>query len=194
MNILAHSFLSASFDDAMLGNLMGDFVKGKPDMQLGSGILQGIDLHRKIDSFTDTHPVVRASKSRLFPTYRHYASVIVDVFYDHFLAVGWQQYSTEPLREFAQKVYGLLQKKHTVLPKAMQRMFFYMQSQNWLVSYASVEGIEQSLQGMAQRTTFRSGMEYAIRDLKKDYGLYEEEFRQYFPQLIQYVEVVKTTF
>ncbi|MBC8110052.1 MAG: DUF479 domain-containing protein [Verrucomicrobia bacterium] len=191
MNFLAHAFLSNSFDDEMLGNLMGDFVKGKPDIQLSEAIKNGIFLHRNIDSFTDSHPTVKASKTRLFPKYRHYANVIVDVFYDHFLATGWKKYASGSLSEFAEKVYQLLNDKKSLLPKAMQKMIFYMQSQNWLVSYENSDGISKALTGIARRTKFESGMEFAVRDMEKDYKLYQQEFEQYFPQLIQYVDLLK---
>jgi acyl carrier protein phosphodiesterase len=192
MNFLAHAFLSGEVSELMLGNLMGDFVKGDfTDDGWSEQIQDGIALHRKIDTFTDTHPVVKQSKNRLFPTYRHYAGVIVDIFYDHFLAVDFQHYSKESLPEFVEKVYKLLHKNYENLPPKMQRTVFYMQSQNWLQAYAKPEGIERALQGMARRTTFKSKMEYAIRDLEKDYSFYKEEFEQYFPQAQQYVQVVK---
>ena len=193
MNFLAHAFLSGEFSELMLGNLMGDFVKGNyTDDGYATAVQKGIALHRKIDAFTDTHPVVRDCKSRLFPTYRHYAGVIIDMFFDHFLAAGFQDYSQMPLPDFAEKVYQLLQQNQPLLPRKMQRMLFYMQSQNWLVSYAQPKGIEKALIGLAQRTTFASKMEFAIRDLEKDYSFYKAAFEEYFPQVVQYVQVAKT--
>jgi acyl carrier protein phosphodiesterase len=191
MNFLAHSYLSGQFDDILVGNLMGDFVKGKLGRELSGDFLKGLDLHRKIDSFTDTHPIVKLSKSRLFPTYRHYGGVITDLYFDHFLASKWEQYANLPLKDFARQVYHLLDSRQLLLPKPMQVVVFYMQSQNWLVSYASVEGMDRAFKGLARRTKFKSGMEYAVRDLRKDYALYQEEFEGYFPQLVQYVGVLK---
>ena len=191
MNLLAHCYLSGEFDDVMVGNLMGDFVKGKPSQTLNEDIRFGIQLHRKIDSFTDSHPIVKESKTRLFTTYRHYSGVIVDVFYDHFLASGWAQYSSVPLIDYAKKVYHLLENKYQLLPAGMQKMFFYMQSQNWLVNYAKLDGIDKTLKGMTERARFDSGMEYAISDLKKDYQLYSNDFNEFFPLLVQYVNVLK---
>jgi len=193
MNLLAHCYLSGEFDEVMVGNLMGDFVKGKPAEKLSEDIKFGIHLHRKIDSFTDSHPIVRESKSRLFPTYRHYSSVIVDVFYDHFLASCWLDYSKIPLMDYAKKVYLLLEDKYQTLPTSMQRMFFYMQTQNWLLNYAQLDGIEKTLLGMKERASFDSGMEYAIKDLKKDYQLYLTDFTEFFPLLVQYVKVLKAS-
>lgn len=191
MNFLAHLYLSQTFDDVMVGNLMADFVKGNPAGLHSQEICQGIALHRSIDAFTDVHPVVRESKARLSPTYRHYAGVIVDIFYDHFLAVHWAQYNGVPLPEFAWAVYRLLNEKKSLLTDQMRMVAKYMQEQNWLVGYAQLDGIERVFQGMANRTRFVSGMERATEDLRRDYVYYEEEFFRYFPDLIRYVEVVK---
>src|SRR5688572_23493915 len=100
MNFLAHLYLSGDFDELMIGNFMADFVKGKPSPSIHPQIVKGIELHRQIDTYTDTHPIVKASKVRLQPTYRKYAGVIVDMYYDHFLAIHWQKYSSVSLHEF----------------------------------------------------------------------------------------------
>ena len=104
MNFLAHLYLSGDNEQIIVGNFIGDFVKGRNALQtFDPTIALGIELHRAIDQFTDTHPVVRSSKDRLRPKYRHYAGVIVDIFYDHFLARKWNDYHKTPLPEFAQR-------------------------------------------------------------------------------------------
>lgn len=192
MNFLAHLYLSGDFDEVMLGNLMADFVKGTPPPQWSVPLRRGIMLHREIDSFTDAHLVVRESKVRLYPAYRHYASVIVDIFYDHFLAVHWLQFSDVTLPDFARKVYQLLNDHWILLPEQMHLMAQRMQQQNWLVGYAQLAGIEQVFRGMARRTRFVSGMEGATEDLRKDYFLYEAEFLRFFPDLLQHAEAIKS--
>ncbi len=192
MNFLAHLYLSGDFDELMLGNFIADFVKGKPSALIHPQIAKGIILHRQIDTFTDTHPVVKESKKRLQPSYHKYSGVIVDIFYDHFLAKNWVLYSSASLVEFAANVYSLVNLHKQILPPAMHHMLYYMQKQNWLVSYQQTEGIARALQGMAQRTTFLSNMEMAIYDLEKDYDLYLNEFLAYFPFLIAYVQQWKT--
>jgi acyl carrier protein phosphodiesterase len=187
MNFLAHLYLTADSDDLMIGNFIADFVKGKPSDQIPENIAKGIVLHRLIDTFTDTHPVVKLSIKRLQPVYHKYAGVIVDIFYDHFLARNWSAFSKETLPVFALKTYNLMNRHKAILPEAMHEMFFYMQQQNWLVSYAHMDGVERVLQGMARRTTFLSNMELAIHDLEKDYQAYAAEFLTYFPLLIDYV-------
>jgi acyl carrier protein phosphodiesterase len=188
MNFLAHLYLSANSDELTVGNFIADFVKGKPAAGLPENVAKGIALHRLIDTFTDTHPVVRQSIRRLQPAYHKYSGVIVDIFYDHFLAVNWPVFSHESLADFASKTYALINKHKAVMPVAMHEMFYYMQEQNWLVSYAQTEGVARVLQGMARRTTFLSNMELAIHDLEKDYQAYSKEFLNFFPTLIDYVQ------
>ncbi len=193
MNFLAHLYLSKSFDDAMIGNLMADFVKGNPAGLHSEPVCQGIALHRAIDTYTDMHPVVKESKLRLYPGYSHYAAVIVDIFYDHFLAVHWGKFSPDPLPEFARKVYGLLNERKPLLTEPMRQVAWYMQEQNWLVGYAQLAGIERVFEGLSRRTRFASGMERATEDLRRDYSRYEAEFFRYFPDLVRHVEQVIQT-
>jgi acyl carrier protein phosphodiesterase len=193
MNFLAHLYLSGGFDELMIGNFIADFVKGKPPITIRPQIIKGIELHRQIDYYTDTHFVVKESKERLRTKYRKYAGVIVDMFYDHFLAVNWQSYSPLPLPEFASQTYRLMTINKQLLPPAMHMLLHYMQKQNWLVSYGRIEGIARALQGMSKRTTFQSDMELAVYDLQEDYQLYMAEFTNFFPQLIQYVKDWKDT-
>jgi acyl carrier protein phosphodiesterase len=191
MNFLAHLFLSGNFDELMIGNLMADFVKGNAFTNMGDQIVKGIELHREIDYFTDFHPIVRESKSRLYPTYHHYASVIVDVYYDHFLAANWHDYAVQPLPEYAQQVYQLLRQKYEKLPSIMHPMVDSMQNQNWLLAYASLDNLEGVFQRMSRRTRFVSNMETAANDLRQDYALYKAEFDRFFPALIAHVAKVK---
>ncbi len=188
MNFLAHLYLSGGFDEVMVGNLMADFTVGRIDATLLAGVQRGIRLHREIDSFTDAHPVVRAAKHRLFPAYRHYAAVITDVFYDHFLAVHWQQYHPETIDCFAKQVYRLFGDKEHLLPASMLPMVRSMAKHNWLTHYATLEGLDHALTRMSQRTKFVSGMENATDDLHRDYAFYDENFRRFFPDLIRHAE------
>jgi acyl carrier protein phosphodiesterase len=188
MNFLAHLHLSGDNPKLMLGNFIGDFVKGRSALgQFESEIIKGIELHRIIDEFTDSHPVVAQSKDRLRPKYRHYAGVIIDIFYDHFLARNWNQYHPEFLPDFADKAYGIIQAHETVLPEGVKFMMPYMIKGNWLVNYARVEGIERALTGMARRTRYESKMEQAGADLVADYQLYLQEFSTFFPALQEHV-------
>jgi acyl carrier protein phosphodiesterase len=184
MNFLAHLHLSGDNPKLMLGNFIGDFVKGRSALeQFESEIVKGIELHRVIDEFTDRHPVVAQSKDRLRLKYRHYAGVIVDIFYDHFLARNWYQYHPEFLPDFADKAYGIIQSHETILPEGVKFMMPYMMKGNWLVNYARIEGIERALTGMARRTRYESKMEMAGTDLREHYKFFEAEFSEFFPLL-----------
>lgn len=183
MNFLAHIYLSGEDEELIIGNFIADSVKGKKYLQYPEGIKKGIILHRAIDYFTDTHPVVRQSISRLFEVYGHYSGVIVDILYDHFLAKNWKEYALIPLEEFTQNFYKLLQENIETLPKPTQLFMPYMIKDNWLLSYASVEGIGQILKQMNERTKKRSQMHLAIKELELHYDDFENEFTIFFKDL-----------
>ncbi|WP_187260711.1 acyl carrier protein phosphodiesterase [Pontibacter beigongshangensis] len=191
MNYLAHIYLSGDEEELLIGNFIADAVKGKQVEQYQEGIARGIRLHRLIDSYTDTHPVVRQTKLRLRPHFRKYAPVVADVFYDHFLAKGFEQYADVSLPAFAKQVYRIIENRFLLLPPKVQYFFPYMMRQDWLASYAEVEGIRRALVGMSRRTAFTSGMELAGDELEANYGRYGADFDTFFPDLVHYVEQVK---
>lgn len=171
----------------MVGNFIGDFVKGSQLDNYDEKIQQGIRLHRSIDEFTDNHPVVFESKKRLREKFRHYAPVIVDVFYDHFIAKNWSQFSKTPLLEFTNRFYETMNRYSSQIPKAVTSMLVYMSSGNWLYNYQFIEGIDKALTGMSRRTKFDSKMELAAQYLENHYDSFESEFNEFFPDLQQHV-------
>jgi acyl carrier protein phosphodiesterase len=184
MNFLAHIYLSGTNHKTMVGNFIGDFVKGRNVLeQFDPDIAKGIELHRAIDEFTDHHPVVQESKIRLRPKYRHYAAVIVDVLYDHFLSRFWDNYHTEPLEKFSLRTYAILEDNWKVLPVDVQNLLPYMIKHNWLLNYGTFDGIEKALTGMSRRTRHESKMEESIIDLKENYEAFKLEFELFFPDL-----------
>ena len=190
MNFLAHGFLSRGSDLLLVGNFIGDFVKGKQMNNYDPEIIRGIQLHRKIDEFTDSHPVVIRSKNRIRPVYGHYTGVIIDLFYDHFLANGWNSWCDEPLASFCSRVYNIILAQVDILPEEARRMIPWMVEHNWLLSYSTIEGIDRSLKGLSRRTPFKSGMENAAEDLRTLYSGFSEDFNEFFPELIRFVETV----
>lgn len=176
MNFLAHAYLSFGQDEILIGNFIGDFVKGKMGETYPTGIRQGIRLHREIDNFTDTHPLVKASQSYLRPTFGHYSTVITDIFFDYFLGKFWDTFSQKPLERFVEETYQTISKHEEDLPEAFKEMFYWMKSQNWLLNYRTVEGIQKSLTGLSQRTRFDSKMELATDFLLQK----EDEFQLIF--------------
>ncbi len=183
MNYLAHIYLSNEEEEITLGNFIADGVKGKKYIQFPSGIQQGILLHRAIDSFTDTHPIVRKSTKRLHKKYGHYSGVIVDILYDHFLAKNWTQYHSVPLHKYIENFYNFINSNFDRLTPRIQKMMPYMIEQNWLLSYASIEGIGKILDQMNRRTNNQSKMNLAVLELTTYYKEFEEEFTLFFKDL-----------
>ncbi|WP_121668053.1 acyl carrier protein phosphodiesterase [Mesonia aquimarina] len=188
MNYLAHIYLSGKNDELKIGNFIADSVKGKTYKKYPDKIQEGIILHRKIDQFTDTHPTVFKSTHRLFPIYSHYASVIIDVLYDHFLAKNWAKYHDTSLAVYVDEFYYLLKTNFEILPKRVQNFYPYMISQNWLLNYATIEGIEQILFQMNGRVKSKIQLHHSIKEFKADYSLFEAEFTSFFEELIQFSE------
>lgn len=189
MNFLAHIYLSNENDHLKIGNFIADSVKGKQYLDYPMEIQKGIILHRAIDSFTDTHPIVSKSVERLFDRYGHYSRVIVDILYDHFLAANWKDYSDIPLKTYTENFYKLLQNNFEVLPKPVQNFLPYMIADNWLYNYRKIEGIEKILFQMNKRIKYRTKMHLAIEELKKFYDEFEDEFRRFFRELRAFVKV-----
>ncbi|GAB4245781.1 MAG: acyl carrier protein phosphodiesterase [Ekhidna sp.] len=187
MNFLAHLLLSGNDEEVMVGNFIGDFVKGPNLEAYPPNISYGIKLHRAIDTFTDSHPVVLKSKVRLRKKFRHYAPVIVDVFYDHFIARDWHLLSNQSLLEFTHHFYERIKSYYDLIPPAVIHMLGYMREANWLYHYQYIEGIDKALTGMSRRTKFDSKMEQAARVLEAYYSEFENEFKQFFPEIQSHV-------
>ena len=187
MNFLAHLHLSGNNEKILIGNFIADFVKGKAALaNYDAEIAVGIHLHRAIDSFTDNHPIVKQSKSRLTPKYRHYSGVIVDMFYDHFLASQWSDFHPIPLADYSQSIYNMLNRNTSLLPEEAKRMLPFMTTHDWLVGYSTEAGLHRALSGMARRTPYESKMEDSVRDLVLCYDSYQTEFTTFFPELKKY--------
>jgi acyl carrier protein phosphodiesterase len=186
MNFLAHIYLSGDNKNIIIGNFIADGIRGKDYKKYSKDIQTGILLHREIDTFTDAHKTVRQSTKRLHKNYSHYSGVIVDILYDHFLAKNWSTYNTEPLATYVDEFYDTLEDNFDVLPTRIQRMMPYMIANNWLVSYASIDGIAKVLVGMNRRTQNKSQMNLAIRELEEFYDEFENEFTSFFDELIPF--------
>lgn len=186
MNFLAHIYLSGEDREIKIGNFIGDFVKGKEMNNFNSKIKKGIELHRQIDEYTDSHSVVRESKKLLSPHYRHYSGVLVDIFYDHYLAKNWDKYHDVDLKTYSEGFYSEILKFKLILPKQVIHMLNYMIPHNWLLNYAHFDGIQKVLNGMSRRTTFNSNMEKAMVHLKFYNEDLEAHFDRFFPDLVSF--------
>ncbi|WP_281540316.1 acyl carrier protein phosphodiesterase [Maribacter aestuarii] len=184
MNFLAHIYLSFNDPEITIGNFIADSIRGNRFKHLPPRIQKGIKLHRQIDTYTDMHPIPKISSKRLHLNYSHYSRVIVDIYYDHFLAKNWTNYSDVPLEIFVNNFYDLLEDRYTILPEGVKRMMPYMIADNWIYNYAKMEGIAKVLNGMNRRTKNKSKMNFAIVDLEENYADFEKEFTQFFEELI----------
>ncbi len=192
MNFLAHIYLSGDDDQLMIGNFIADFVKGKKKDEYPVKIKQGIELHRAIDDFTDHHEITGRSKDRLRAKYGKYSGVIVDLYYDHFLAANFSDYHTSSLEDFSQHIYAVLKGNWDVLPPGVQHMIPFMMEKNWLLNYATIEGIGRALSGLSKRVSFENKMDQSVFDLEEQYEKFQMDFNDFFPELIRFVGLKKS--
>ncbi|MEI6866790.1 acyl carrier protein phosphodiesterase [Flavicella sp.] len=183
MNFLAHLYLAKDNPERKIGNFIADAIKGSNYVHLPIEIQKGIIHHRAIDTFTDTHEVVKQSKRRLHKRYGHFKAVIIDILYDHYLAKNWLEYSDTSLNTFTQDSYQLLHDNFDILPDKTQYLLPYMKKQNWLYNYRTIEGISKILWGMNKRTKGISQMDLAKEDLISNYQEFESDFNIFFIEL-----------
>lgn len=187
MNFLAHLFLSGSDNQILIGNFIADGIRGKELDIYPKGIRDGILLHRRIDTFTDSHPIVKQTVYKLRNSSAKYAPVVSDVVYDHFLAHNWKNYSPITLQKFAHDKYEILRENRRFVPERMKFVLTSMIRQDWLVHYAELSGIAKTLKNMSKRVHFANNMASAINDLEQYYDLFQKDFEDFFPLLQQYV-------
>ena len=194
MNFLAHFYLSEDYDEILVGNFLGDFVKGRHfALDYPTQIAKGISLHRNIDHFTDTHPIVKQQTKELVQKYGRYGGVLTDIFYDYCLARTWEKYSTISLMDYSQNTYQTLAKYEHLFPEKAKQAYQHMSYHDWLSNYAHLEGIERVLNGLERRTKFVSNLSKGIVELEQNYQIYESNFELFFPQLISHCkEKIKT--
>lgn len=189
MNFLAHIYLSGDDDYIKIGNFMADGIRGKEYLNFPAQIKKGILLHRQIDTFTDAHPIFRKSKHRLHKNYGHYSGVIIDIFYDHFLAKNWGAYSTTNLTDYTANFYNVLQQNTASLTLRAKNMLPHMIKNNWLLSYQTVNGIEKIVTQMDYRTQNLSNMRFSVNELNLFYTDFETEFSLFFAEIIEFCEL-----
>jgi acyl carrier protein phosphodiesterase len=181
MNFLGHLYLSGSDPEVIVGNFMGDAVKGRDLSRFSPGIERGLRLHRAIDSFTDVHPMLLEGRQRVHAHAGRYASVVMDLFYDHLLAANWSMISEEPLEHFAQRMYRLLNEHEAWMPERTRRMLPYMVAGDWLTSYSTMEGIARALEGLSRRVPAGAPMRGAEGVLHAHLDRYTAEFNAFLP-------------
>ncbi len=191
MNFLAHIYLSGTNERIQIGNFMGDGIRGKDYKHYHTDIQLGVLLHRSIDSFTDFHPIFRQSKHRLVPKFNHFSGIIIDMFYDHFLAKEWKLYHHEDLEVFTQKFYQNLEKHYSELNQKTRNLLPYLTKQNWLQRYANLTDLQQILKQMDNRFAMKSNMNEAVEDLYQHYDDFQREFHLFFKDLMIHANAEK---
>ena len=190
MNYLAHLYLSGDSEGILIGNFIGDAVKGKQYLNYRDDIQKGILLHRQIDSFTDKHPLVRECSHYFRPYYGRYSGIVTDVIFDHFLASGWASYSSSSLSSFADHVHAVLLSGFFRLPSKVQWVLPFFIKHRRLESYAQIEGIRQTLEIMGRRTSMPEESGFAIEVLQEQFHSMKEIFEIFFEELVSYVETI----
>jgi acyl carrier protein phosphodiesterase len=195
MNYLAHIYLAEESEESVLGNIMGDFVKGSIGDGFHPEIERGIRTHRKVDVFTDSHEIFKASKKLISPGRRRFAGVIIDLAFDHLLSKNWQAYSDADLRGLIRKTYSLLERKKAMLPEKFRLFLPRMIEEDWLGSYGTLEGTGIALDRISERLRRRfhreNTLKGAVEEIESNYTELENNFNAFFPEIISFVEELR---
>jgi acyl carrier protein phosphodiesterase len=187
MNYLAHLRLSQTDAESMVGNLMGDFRKYLGETELPDKVNMGIENHLRVDKFTDSHPVILDLKRLFSRKRRRFAGIVIDVTFDYFLIRHWQEFNHSDMNNFIDKAHDNISSLSDLMPERMQYVMNYMIRDNWLRSYASLEGIAFALDRMAGRIRFENNFAGAIDEVKFVHRELEQGFLEFFPELVEHV-------
>jgi acyl carrier protein phosphodiesterase len=187
MNYLAHFYLSDQTPQGFVGSILGDFVRGSSYKNFPAKIAVEIEMHRKIDSFTDVHSIVKQSKRRISANRGKFA-VLVDMFYDHFFAVNFETYANVSLEDFSREVYKALHSQQEFLPEDFRGKITAIAEFDLLGSYKTLDGIGLALYRISKRLKRENNLPEGIFDLKNNYDEFAKDFAIFFPELIDFVQ------
>ncbi|ALS97616.1 ACP phosphodiesterase [Lacimicrobium alkaliphilum] len=188
MNYLAHLFLARPNPPSRMGNLLGDFCKGVDLSCYPQPVLEGLENHRLVDRFTDSHPLVKRAKRRFSPERRRFAGIAMDVLFDHFLLRHWQNYSDLEPQRFFQLTYSHLDQALPDMPPRMQKVVASMLEHNWLLQYQTLDGVGYALDRIAGRIRFANRFWGSIEEIEAHYAEFEQCFEHFFPALIEHID------
>ncbi|NIP31148.1 MAG: DUF479 domain-containing protein [Candidatus Dadabacteria bacterium] len=191
MNYLAHVFLAENNDESIIGNFLGDFVKGRLTDQYNPEILKGIITHRKIDAYTDSHVRVKNCRRLISEDRRRWSGVIIDILFDYFLSLRWDDYSNEDLDDFIAHVYDILLRNEAILPENSKQRIISLVTNNWFSKYRTIEGLSKVFEGLSKRVRVKNTLNGAEKELVNNFDELSENFDEFFPQLIDYVDEVR---
>lgn len=185
MNYLAHLLLAGEASADQVGGLLGDFVKGPLPCGLPRDLAAGVALHRQIDSFADAHPLFLQSRGRVSAERRRVAGIMVDLFYDHFLARHWSRFCPMPLPRFTQLMYARIAACHPYLPERLRNLLPRMRQDDWLAGYGQVDAVARALDNIARhRLRQPNTLLGAGEELLHHYEAFEADFLAFFPQAL----------
>ncbi len=188
MNYLAHFFLASHQGNARLGGFLADFVRGDDKQRYSKEIQFEIHIHKLIDAYTDSHPVVLNAKKLVEEKKRRYMGIALDVFYDHKLAQNWNRYSAVSLSEFTQQTYRILQDNHTLLPQNIQEFVPFLIQEDLLTAYKDMQGFAKTIRRLSRRLSKGDMLVNCISDIEEQYSAFSVGFDEFFPELIEYVQ------
>ncbi len=191
MNFLAHLFVTRFDDDWMMGNMIADFIKKHEEKNFSEAIQKGIKVHRMIDDFTDTHPVIRSGSHRIMPHFHKYSPVIVDIYYDYLLTKHWRHVSDEPMELFTKRVYELFLNRMDEMPERLQKYLPNMIEHDWLSNYGTKPGLEFTFQKFEKRLSFDMPLDTAPEVLLENIDLFDKDFNIFFPELMAFVQGIE---
>ena len=176
MNFLAHALLAGDAPALVVGGVVGDWIKGPLPGALPDDLAEGVALHRAIDGFAETHPAFQRSRARISAPRRRYAGVLVDIFYDHLLAQHWATLDGRPLADYCAAVYALIAQRLPELPASAHAALRLMASEDWLSSYARIDGIADVLARMARRARQPNPLAQGEQEFLADVAGFSEDF------------------
>lgn len=187
MNYLAHLFLSGTDEKTMVGNFIGDYVKGRDWNKFPENIGKGILMHRQIDTFTDAHLKFREAKKLFRPELGLYSGIIIDFLYDHYLAKNWNDYSDLTLRTFAKQSHAILLQNFRHLPTRVQGFLPFLIQNRRLESYASLDGIIQSLKIMSKYSSLPDKSDFVMHTIQYNDDFFNENFKIFMSDIIRFI-------
>ena len=188
MNFLAHIYLSGNDNEIKIGNFIADDLKGSSYLKYPDKIALGVKIHRAIDGFADSHHLYSIGKPRLKEKYGHYSGIVLDVFFDHFLAVHWEEFSNQNFKAFCRDFYLNLALHSSILTPRYRYMMPFMIIRDWLGSYKEVDKIESVLSRLSKRTSLPAESQFAKKVLIENYEFFQQEFFEFMPEVIKMVE------
>ena len=183
MNYLAHAVLSNNNNNLLVGNFIADHIRGNDFSAYPNEIVQGIYLHRKIDSFTDEHPLFKSSKRLFYKGFEKYSGILVDIYFDHLLAKNFKKYHEHDLDFFSKNVYQVYNQHQHLLPQSSSRFLQYVVKNNIYTAYADIRGIETVLFQLSQRIKHNVSLDESLSLFQNNEDQLEKNFDVFFKEV-----------